>query len=173
MQKLGLIFKEASQKKIKQKLGETQAFFLVKYRGVSSPDLTELRQSLKNVKSDIFVVKNSVARRALKESGFSSLVASLEGPCGLVFVKDEPVITSKVLCNFAKIHEALKIESGFLKDRVLDKIDIEGMARLPSPEVLRYQLVLTLKSPLSGLVMVLNGTLRKLVCCLDQIRKKK
>lgn len=173
MKKLGLLFKEVSEGQIKSTLKESSALFIVKYSGLSSPDLSALRQNLRSSNARLFVVKNSVARRALKSSGLDALIKSVEGPCGLVFVKDEPVVTSKVLCNFVKEHEPLKLEGGFLKDKVLKKSDIEALAKLPSKETLRAQIVMTLNSPISGLVIALNQVLAKFVYCIDQIKQKK
>jgi len=173
MKKLGLIFKEASETRIKSSLKESEAVFIVKYSGVASPDLCSLRQSLKGSKASLFVVKNSVARRALKESGLEVLIKNIDGPCGMVFIKDEPVSISKSLFDFVKEHEQLKIEGGSLKDKVLVKEDIEAMSKLPSKEVLRAQVVMTLNSPISGLVITLNQVLAKFVYCIDQIKQKK
>lgn len=173
MKKLGLVFKEVSENRIKDTLKKSDAVFIVKYSGVSSPDLCSLRQTLRGSKSSLFVVKNSVARRALIDSGLEILVKNIEGPCGLVFVKDEPVMVSQVLCNFVKEHEQLKLEGGSLKDNILEKKDIEAMSKLPAKEVLRAQVVITLNSPISGLVITLNQVLAKFVYCIDQIKQKK
>jgi large subunit ribosomal protein L10 len=173
MKKLGLLFKETSENRIKDTLKDSGAVFIIKYSGVSSPDLSALRRGLKISHATLFVTKNSVARRALKSSGLEGLIKSVEGPCGLVFAKDEPVGTSKVLCNFTKDHEQLKLEGGFLEDRLLERSDIEALAKLPSREVLRAQVVMVLNSPISGLVITLNQILAKFVYCLDQIRQKK
>lgn len=121
----------------------------------------------------MFVVKNSVARRALKGSVLDPLIKNIDGPCGLVFIKDEPVSVSQALCNFNKEHEQLKLEGGFLKDKIIERKDIEYMSKLPSKEVLRAQVVYALNSPISGLVITLNQVLAKFVICLDQINKKK
>ena len=173
MKKLGLIFKEVSENRIKDTLKKSGALFVVKYSGVASPDLSTLRQSLKSSDARLFVVKNSVARRALKSSGLESIIKSIEGPCGLIFIKDEPVGASKVLCNFVKDHEKLKLEGGYLQDKVLDKKDIEAMSKLPSKEILRGQVVMALNSPIAGIVTTLNQLLVKFVICLDQIKQKK
>lgn len=175
MKKLGLIFKETSQKKIKTSIKDSAGVFIVKYSGLTSPDITSLRQSLLSVHADMLVVKNSVARRAFNDSGLESLVALIEGPCGIVFAKDEPVAVSKALYDFFKTHEQLKLEGGILKDegRILQKKDIETLAKLPAKEVLRAQVVTMLKGPITGIVMVLSQTLRKFVYCLEQIKNKK
>jgi len=173
MKKFGLIFKETSENRIKDTLKDSNALFIVKYSGLSGPALNTLRLSLRGSNASLFVVKNSVARRALKSVGQEGLISSIEGPCGLIFVRDEPVGASKVLCNFLKEHEPLKLERGLIKDKVIEKKDIESMAKLPSKEVLRAQVVCTLNSPISGLAIVLNQVLAKFVICLDQIKQKK
>jgi large subunit ribosomal protein L10 len=173
MKKLGLIFKEASQEIIKNRLKESSAFLVVRYAGLSSPDLTLLRQALKGARAGMFVVKNSLARRALKDTGFEDIVKSIEGPCGFVFMREEPVGISKILYTFAKEHELLQFAGGMFNNRLIDKQDIESMAKLPPRDVLIAQVVGGIKSPIMGLVFVLSGTLRKLVSCLDQIAKKK
>lgn len=173
MKKLGLIFKETSGNRIKSTLKDSSAVFIVKYSGVKSPDLSSLRMSLRGSNAEFFVVKNSIARRALKASGLETIVKGIEGPCGLVFIKDEPVAVSKILCNFTKDHEALKLEGGSMKEKVLEKKDIEAMSKLPSREVLLAQVVGTLNAPISGFVIILNQVLAKFVICLDQIKQKK
>ena len=173
MKKLGLIFKETSGNRIKSTLKDSSAVFIVKYSGVKSPDLSSLRMSLRGSNAEFFVVKNSIARRALKASGLETIVKGIEGPCGLVFIKDEPVAVSKILCNFTKDHEALKLEGGSMKEKVLEKKDIEAMSKLPSREVLLAQVVGTLNAPISGFVIILNQVLAKFVICLDQIKQKR
>jgi len=173
MKKIGLLFKETSGNRIRNTLKDSNAVFVVKYSGLSAPDLNSLRKSLKSSNASLFVVKNSIARLAFKDAGLEAVLKSIEGPCGLVFAKEEPVGTSKVLCNFLKDHEQLKLEGGFLKDKVIEKKDIESMARLPSREVLRAQVVMVLNSPISGLVITLNQILAKFVYCIEQIKQKK
>lgn len=173
MKKLGLVFKETSENQIKNNLKESASVLIVNFALISSPDLSTLRQSLKNSGARLFVVKNSVARRALKDVALESLMKNIEGPCGLVFTKEDPVSASKILYEFSREHEPLKLQAGFLNDRVLERKDIEAMAKLPSREVLRQQVVMILNSPISGLVIVLNQVLRKFVYCLEQIKQKK
>ena len=173
MKKIGLVIKETSEKRIKNTLKESSALLVIKYSGLSSPDLSALRQNLRDSNATFFVVKNTVARRALKDSGLEVLVKLIQDPCGLVFVKEEPVAASRVLCNFLKDPQNLRLEGGVLKDKLLAKNDIESMARLPSREVLRALTVAALNSPISGLVITLNQILAKFVYCLDQIRQKK
>ena len=173
MKKISLIFKETSENRIKNNLKESCSVIIIKHQGLSSPNLSTLRLALKNAKADLLVVKNNIVKRALKNSDLADFIKSIEGPCGLVFVKDEPIDTCRVLYDFSREHENLKLAGGFLRDRVLDKNDIETLAKLPSKEALRAQVVMTLNSPIVKLAVVLNQTLRKFVYCLEQIKQKK
>ncbi len=173
MKKIGLIVKEQSELFINEKIKESSACFIIKYSGLSSPDICALRQNLGSQNVKLFVAKNSVARRAFKSVGLDYLCKKIDGPSGFIFIKDEPVNASRLLCDFAKTHEHLKLEGGFLKDRALEKKDIEALAKLPSKEILRAQVVMVLNSPISGLVITLNQVLKKFVYCLEQIKIKK
>jgi len=171
--KLGLLIKEISENRIKSTLKVSNALFIIKYSGLSSPSMSTLRKNLTGAKATLFVAKNSVVRRALKESGLDALIPTVEGPCGLVFAKDEPVDVSKILFNFSKENKNLKLDGGFLQDKILEGKDIETLAKLPSQHTLRAQVVIALNSPISGLVITLNQVLSKIVYCLDQIKQKK
>jgi len=173
MKKLGLLFKETSENRIKDNLKDAKNVFIIKHAGLSSPDLCSLRQTLRNTSARLFVVKNSVARRALKDSSLADLIKLIEGPCGLVFAKEELADTCRVLYNFSREHEQLKLEAGFLEDRILTQEEIVVLAKLPPKRVLRAQVVMALKSPISGLVISLNQILAKFVYCLDQIKNKR
>ena len=173
MKKLGLIVREVSESRIKNSLKDSESVFVVKYSKLSSPDLSALRQSLSAHQAGLFVVKNSITRRALKAMALESLIKYIEGPCGLVFIKEDPAGISRLLTDFSKDHENLKIEGGFLKDQILEAKDIQVLAKLPSKEVLRAKVAMAIKSPITGLVMTLHRVLGKFVICLDQIRQKK
>jgi len=173
MKKIGQLVKETSESRIKDSFKASQGLIIVKYSGVSSPAMSILRKTLKGAGSDLFVVKNSIARRAMKELGLEGLIPSIQSPCGKIFFKDEPVDASRVLCAFRKEHEKLVLEGGLLQDKLLTLKDIELMSTLPSKDVLRGKLVVALNGPIAKFVIVLNGTLKKLVVCLDQIKQKK
>ena len=172
MKKLSTIFKEASENRIKKGLKDSEGFFVVKYSKLSGPDLNALRKSLRLIDSELLVVRNNTARRALAGQN-EALLNFVQGPCGFVFSKKEPVEASKVLFNFTKDHANLILEGGLLKDKLLSSRDIEALAKLPSREMLLTKTVMAIKSPITGFVFVLKGNLRKLVFCLEQIKEKK
>ena len=173
MKKIGQLVKETSESRIKDNFKASQGLVIVKYSGVSSPDMSTLRKTLKDFGADLFVVKNSIARRAMKGLGLEGLIPSIEKPCGMIFFKNEPVDTFKILCAFRKEHAKLVLEGGLLQDKLLTLKDIELMSTLPSKDALRGKLVVTLNAPILKLVIVLNQTMKKFVYCLDQIKMNK
>jgi large subunit ribosomal protein L10 len=173
MKKIGQLVKETSENRIKDTFKVSRGLIVVKYSGVSSPDMSSLRKSLRGSGADLLVVKNSLARRAMKELGLENLISSIQSPCGMIFFKDEPVDTSRILCAFRKEHEKLVLEGGLLQDKLLTLKDIEIMSTLPSKDALRGKVVMVLNLPIVKLVTVLNQTLKKFVYCLDQIRQGK
>jgi len=173
MKKLGLLFRETSERRIKNNLKEANGIFIVRYSGVSSSDLNTLRRSLKAAHANLFVIKNNVARRALKNSNLENITELVKEPCALVFVKEEPINTCRVLYTFSREHEQLKLAGGLLEDRVIEEKEMQVLAKLPSKDVLRTQLVIALNSPILKLAVVLKQSLRKIVYCLEQIKNKK
>jgi len=173
MKKIGLLVKETSANRIKNNFKLAKGLVILKYSGVSSPDMSSLRKTLRGSKAELFVVKNSIARKVMKELGRDDLMNSIENPCGMIFFKDEPVDTFKILCAFRKDHEKLILESGLFEDKLLTSKDIEAISKLASKEVLRGMVVVALNAPISKLAIVLNQTLKKFVYCLDQIKKNK
>ena len=173
MEKIGQLIKGTLENRVKDSFKLSQGMIIIKYSGVSSPDMSVLRKTLKLSGSNLLVVKNSIAKRAMEKLGLQDLVKSIESPCGMVFFKDEPVGVSKILCAFRKDHEKLVLEGGLLQDKLLTLKDIEVMSALPSKDLLRGKLVMVLNAPILKLAIVLNQTLKKFVYCLDQIRQKK
>jgi large subunit ribosomal protein L10 len=173
MEKIGNLIRKISEDQIRINLKQTDSVFVVVYSGLSGPDMNTLRHSLRVSKSNFFVVKNSISKRVFNELGLAEVANMLQGPCGLVFVKDDLIATSKVLYNFAKEHETFKIEGGIVEKRILQKSDISTLANMPSKQVLYTKIVVGIKSPINNLVCVLNNTLNKFVIVLDQIKKKK
>lgn len=147
--------------------------FVIDYSGVTAADLNILRGSLRQVSAKMLVSKNAIIRRALTGTDSESIVQFIEGPCSVVFSKEDPAAAVKILYDFRKGHEKMKLRGGLLKDKVLDGPAIEALAKLPGRDVLIAKAVGAIKAPLYSFVFVLNENLRKLVTALEEIRKKK
>ena len=173
MEKIGKLFREYAQDYLKDNIKETNCLFIVKYSGKKASEISDLRQNLRDSRSQLFVIKNSISSRVLKDIGLSEISQALQGPCGIVFGKGDAVGTSKVLYNFAKGNENLKIEAGMLHEKLLTQNEIIALAKLPSKKVLYGSLAQTLQSPINSMVWTLSGIIKKFIFALNQIKQKK
>ena len=119
------------------------------------------------------VVKNSLGRLALKKERFMNLSDSMTGACGIAFSSGDPVISSKILIDFAKANEGFKIQSGFIDGCVIGVDQVKALASLPSRHELISRVVGGVHAPISRFVNALSGTIRKVVMVIDAIAKKK
>lgn len=174
MKKVSTLFKEISDKQLKEDLRLNSGLFLFNYAGASSADLTQLRRDLNSVDAKIFVTKNSFISLALKTIDIGKKIKDfVEGPTALVFVKDDPVAPSKVLTKFAKTHESIVLRGGYIGERVLQKSDFKFLSSIPPREVLYQQVATAINGPVSKLAMSLNQILAKIAYALKAIGDKK
>jgi large subunit ribosomal protein L10 len=151
-----------------------QALVVAGYTGVKTPELNELRSKLRPLKSQCRIVKNSLAQIALKNKGIDGFGEFFTGQSALVIQKNGDAIAGlKILVDFEKSHENLKIRAGYLNGRVLKSAEIKAMAALPSKPVLLAQMAAGMQSPLVKFHGVLSASMRYLASALDQVAKKR
>ena len=158
---------------LKDKFQKAKGVIMTEYKGLSVNDITELRGKLQDTSCEYKVVKNTLTRLAIGEKGIEGLTDFLNGPTAIVFEYGDTVAPAKVIYDFQKGHENLKVKVGLLGKKILSPTDIKSLASLPSRDVLLSLVLARMKSPISGMVNVLAGPLRKLVNVLDAISKQK
>ena len=154
-------------------IDESQAVFAVDYRGISVPQVAELRAKLRESDATFKVVKNSLTERAADEVGAETLKALLEGPTALTFVRGDIATAAKAVAGYGRATQLLPFKGGLMDGAALDPEQIRSLSRLPSLEVLYGQLVGVVASPIGGLVRSLGGLLGGLAVALGQVREKK
>jgi large subunit ribosomal protein L10 len=148
--------------------------FFTSVTGLKVADVSELRRSLQNKSGRAVVVKNSLAKRVLKERGFNGNVEKLFQDSVLVtFGNKNPQDISKAFVDFLKGHEKLVLRGAILDGKVVEASVIKELAKLPSREVLLGRLVCGINAPISGLVLTLGAVVRSLVVVLNQVAEKK
>lgn len=166
--------KEAVVQEILENIQKAQSMVIVEYRGLSVEAVTDLRNKYRE--ADVFykVYKNTMVKRAFEAAGIESeeLDALLKGPNAIAFSMSDAVAGAKTSVEFAKTNDKLVIKAGVVDGVVINKEEVERLAKLPSREVLVAQVLGTLNAPIAGLANVLQGTIRKVVYALDAIREK-
>jgi len=157
---------------LKERLGTASSAVLTEYRGLTVRQLSDLRKQLKAASAEYKVVKNRLARIAVKDSHFDPLARHLKGPIGLVIAREDPVSVAKALQAFVRANPALTIKVGLVEGKVVQPAELKALADLPSKEALRAQLVGALQGPLSQLVSLLAAPQRELVQVLEARSKQ-
>ena len=163
--------KEEQLVRLNDQFGSKKAVF-VDYQGLSVKEIENLRNSLEEKGVKFVVVKNTLAKIALKNAGIEVADELLKKPVAVAFADDE-VTPSKEIKNFTKLHENLQILGGVIEKEFVPVSTIEALALLPSREELYAKVVGSIASPLSGLVNVMIGNVRGLVSILSQYQESK
>lgn len=139
-------------KEVNAVAGESLSAVAAEYRGLSVAEMTELRKEARNAGVYLRVVKNTLARRAVKGTDFECLEETLKGPLLLAFAKDDPGAAARVIKDFAKEHEALKAISLSAGGQLLPASDLAKLAELPTLDQARAILLGVMMAPLTKLV---------------------
>jgi len=143
------------------------------FQGVSVKDFQALRQQLREAGVKFQVAKKTLIRLAAKDSGFEEIPTEvLEGPVGAAFSMEDEIIAAKLLHNFKKKNENLKLRGAIFEGRILSVAETKELALIPGKDELIGQFIYLVKSPLSGFHGVLNNTIAGFVRALDAIAKK-
>ncbi len=149
--------------RLKDSFSRAKSAILADYCGLSVAEINEVRGRLRESSVEMRVTKNTLAKRAIKDTDSDPLSDSFAGPTAIAFSYDDPVAGAKALTELVKVHEALEIKAGIMGDKLMTVADIEALAKLPTKEILLAQLLSVMNGPMSGLVNVLSGTQRNLV----------
>jgi len=173
MAKVALETKKLMIKEITSRLSGAETLIVTRYKGLSAQDINKLRKELKRLSAEYMVVKDSMAKKALKDGNSNRISEYIQGEVGIVVHNKDLSDISKALVKFAKDHEPLKICGGFAGGELLSDQDIAAIAALPSREVLLAKLANILNSPVQGLAVCLNGIICKLLYALNAVKEKK
>ena len=163
--------KEQLVTELSDKLKNSQSLYYTDFTGLNVKRMTELRRRLKRVGVDYVVIKNTLALRAVNESGLVG--ETLKGPTGLVVGKD-PVAAARILTEFAKeFEDKPAMKGGLLQGKAINNAQVKRMASLPSREQMLADLAAGMQSPMAAFAGALNGLFYMFAGALDALKSQR
>lgn len=168
---LNLTEKQAVVAEVSAQVANAQAIVLAEYRGLEVGNLTNLRREARQSGVYLRVLKNTLARRAVKDTPFEGLTDQMVGPL-MYGISSDPVTVAKVLNDFAKGNEHFTIKAGAMPNAVISAQEVAALANMPSRDQLIATLMATMQAPVAKFVRTLNevptGFVRALAAVKDQ-----
>jgi large subunit ribosomal protein L10 len=158
---------------LNEEIGKASNAFLIEFKGITVPQVTELRKQVRETGSGYVVVKNTLALIALKDSPLRKLEKEFTGMTAVAYNAKDAVALAKALTRFAKDVPTVQFKGAMLDGQIVPAAEIQNIANLPSREELVSKLLFLMQSPIRGLVTVLQANIRNLAVVLDQIAKQK
>jgi large subunit ribosomal protein L10 len=156
---------------LRDKIKGAQALYYTDFTGLNVKRMTDLRRRLRKAGVEYVVIKNTLALRAVNESGLTG--ARLKGPTGVVVAKD-PVAAAKLLSDFARENDQRPaVKGGMLQGLQIDEAQVKRMATMPSREQMLAELGAGLMSPLAAFAGAMNGMMYMMVGALEALRTQK
>ncbi len=152
--------KQAVVAEVSAQVAKAQTVVLAEYRGIAVGDLTKLRAQAREKQVYLRVLKNTLARRAVKGTPFATLAEQMTGP--LIYgISEDAIAAAKVVNDFAKSNDKLIIKAGSFDGKVMDKAGVQALASIPSREELLSKLLFVMQSPVSGFARALAALAEK------------
>lgn len=150
--------KQQTVSALRERVGRSVAGVVVDYKGISVINDTKLRRDLRNAGVEYSVVKNTLLKIALKDSGLSDISGVLEGTTALATSDGDLVAAAKLLNKYATDSRgAFKIKAGYVEGKVLDEAGVVALAKLPSKEILLSTVLGTMIAPVAAFARVIQA----------------
>jgi large subunit ribosomal protein L10 len=161
--------KEQVVDELTARLKAADTLLVADYRGLTMPQIDDLRTRLLDSGARFTVVKNTLTRRAAEAAGADALLTLLDGPSAIAFLEadGDMVAAAKALADSARETNVLEIRGGVLQGRAMTATEVETLAKLPPEDVLRGQVLGAIVAPLTALAGLLNAPLQNLVGLID------
>jgi large subunit ribosomal protein L10 len=166
---------KAKEKKVEnfvELLQNAKIAFVAEYHGLTVEQVSQLRRDLREKGSEMKIIKNTLAKHALNKVGYNDLADQLVGPLAFFLGYETAVEAPKVVFDFAKENNNLKIKSGYYSGKPADFSLLKELADLPPLDQLRIRFTHMLSSPTKQFFTTVQAPLKQFVFTLDALKKK-
>jgi large subunit ribosomal protein L10 len=138
---------------------------------MTAAESSDLRNRLRAVRGEMRVAKNTLVRRAIRETSFEALDSQLGGPVGLILSFEDPIAVAKTVTSYKEAGDRFKVRGGVLEGKPLTREEVQDLANMPPKEVVMAQLLGLLQAPATRLARLLNEPGSALARLADAIGK--
>ncbi len=156
-------------KELADKFNHQKSLVFTDFKGLKVGEISELRKQLREAEAEYIVTKKTLIKLALEKAGKDIDVSQFQGSIALALGYSDPIMPVKTVSKFSKEHGSLEILGGVMNDKFLSIDEVKELALIPSKDELLAKLIGSLKSPISGLVYVLEGNIRNLINIFKQV----
>jgi len=150
----------------------SQALIVTEYSGLSMKQIDDLRNKVRDAGGEFHVVKNTLGKVAFEEAGMNVPEKLLEGSTAVTFAFKDAPIMAKVISDFARTSEFVKVKGGYLDKRAISASQVQSLADLPPLPVMRAQLLGVISAPASKLVRTLAEPARSMAAVIKSYAEK-
>ncbi len=166
--------KEQIVAEIQEMVSKAQGMFFTDFAGINVEDITKLRSEFRKSGIEYRVVKNTLAKIALKNvTGYDSVQDKLVGPTGIAFAYEDAAAPAKIIQKFKEKNDKFAVKVCVVEKQVYDGSKLKELAALPSRPEIVASILGSINAPVSGIVGSINAVIRDVVGVLDAIEKKK
>lgn len=163
--------KAAVIEEVSAQVAQAGSIVLAEYRGLTVEKITQLRKQARESGVYLRVLKNTLVRRAVKDTPYEKLADQMFGPL-MYGISADPVAPAKLIASFAKANDQLVVKGGAMPNVVMDVAGVQALATMPSREELLAKLLGTMQAPVATFVRTLNEVPTKFVRGLAAVRDK-
>ena len=153
---------------LKKDMAEARNLIVAQFQGITVAQDTELRQKIRATGSKYRVVKNTLAKIAVKGTPAEGVSGALEGSSSIAYNNTDPVALAKALTAYAKTNPIFVFKAGMVEGRVVNIADLSAIASLPSKEELIAKMLFVINSPAQRIAVATNGVARNLAVVMQQ-----
>lgn len=165
--------KIAIVEKYTEKFKEAKCVYIAEYKGINVETVTKVRDKFREQNIEYRVLKNRLAKRALNNAGISGLDEYLNGAIAYVIGYDDPVTPAKILDEFNKKNEILKLKAVLFEGKILSADEAKDISKLPSRDALLSSLVGMLQSPMTKFAATIKAPMQNFVGILNALKETK
>ena len=164
--------KEKLVAQYKDILNRNTALIFTEYSGLSVKELEELRGRIREIGGEFYVVKNSLAKRAIEDIGLPQLEGGLDGPTAIGVTDEDVTGLAKAIVDLARATKVVQVKGAVIDGEIFDSARVKILAALPPMPVIQAQLLSVLQAPASQIARALSGSVRQVVSVVKAYSEK-